>query len=105
MFPSDFFMYHPHPQNILRSCRFIVNVFQYNVMGNEYAEGERISAPYDGLSNVAVPHNCISAGNPEEITQGPETYVSSIRTVALWVSASQLTVCYVLISCFCYWLE
>ncbi|RVW39800.1 Thylakoid membrane protein TERC, chloroplastic [Vitis vinifera] len=49
------------------------------------SKGERISAPYDGLSNVAVPHNCISAGNPEEITQGPETYVSSIRTVALWV--------------------
>ncbi|KAJ9694611.1 hypothetical protein PVL29_010204 [Vitis rotundifolia] len=49
------------------------------------AEGERISAPSDGLSNVAVPHNCISAGNPEEITQAPETYVSSIRTVALCV--------------------
>ncbi|XP_034692605.1 thylakoid membrane protein TERC, chloroplastic isoform X3 [Vitis riparia] len=30
----------------------------------------------DGLS---------TSGNPEEITQGPETYVSSIRTVALWV--------------------
>ncbi|XP_002276398.1 thylakoid membrane protein TERC, chloroplastic isoform X1 [Vitis vinifera] len=53
--------------------------------GLSTSEGERISAPYDGLSNVAVPHNCISAGNPEEITQGPETYVSSIRTVALWV--------------------
>ena len=64
------------------------NVSQYNVMGNKNAEDKRNSALYDGLSKVAASHNCTSAGDPEEITRDTKTYISSIRTVALWVSAS-----------------
>lgn len=74
-------------------------------MRNKNAEAKRISAPDDAFSKVAASHNCTSAGNPEEIAEGTENYISSIRTVALWVSASQLTVCYILISYFYHYLE
>lgn len=52
----------------------------------QFAEGERVdSRSHDDIGDVDTSHT----SSPEK-TQGREAYVSSVGTVALWVSTFQL---------------
>lgn len=52
---------------------------------NGFAGGETSSSQsYDDIDEFNSSHDVKSAGDSEEITRGPD-YVSSVRTVALWV--------------------
>lgn len=52
-----------------------------------YTEGETTTPPLsNGINDVNKSHDISSAGNSQGKTQGPENYVSSVRTVGLCVS-------------------